>query len=99
VTPASTTKIATAVAVLDTVGPDHVLRTEAYLDAEENRVVLRGGGDVTLTTTADSADYPQVATLEDLAEETAAALDDLGLDTVAVGYDDSFFTGPDTAPG
>ena len=99
VTPASTTKIATAVAVLDTVGPDHVLRTEAYLDAEENRVVLRGGGDVTLTTTADSADYPQVATLEDLAGDTAAALDDLGLDTVTVGYDDSFFTGPDTAPG
>ena len=32
VTPASTTKIATAVTVLDTVGPDHVLRTEAYLD-------------------------------------------------------------------
>ncbi|PWV51101.1 D-alanyl-D-alanine carboxypeptidase/D-alanyl-D-alanine-endopeptidase [Nocardiopsis sp. L17-MgMaSL7] len=99
VTPASTTKIATAVAVLDTVGPDHVLRTEAHLDAEENRVVLRGGGDVTLTATADSAAYPQVATLEELAEDTAAALAERGLDTVTVGYDDSLFTGPDTAPG
>lgn len=99
VTPASTTKIATAVAVLDAVGPDHVLRTEAYLDPAENRVVLRGGGDVTLTTTADSAAYPQVATLAELAEDTAAALADLGLDTVSVGYDDSFFTGSDTGPG
>ncbi|WP_026119452.1 D-alanyl-D-alanine carboxypeptidase/D-alanyl-D-alanine endopeptidase [Nocardiopsis ganjiahuensis] len=99
VTPASTTKIATAVTVLDTVGPDHVLRTEAYLDPAENRVVLRGGGDVTLTATADSAAYPQVATLSELAEDTAAALAELGLDTVSVGYDDSLFTGSDTGPG
>ncbi|MGW5876279.1 D-alanyl-D-alanine carboxypeptidase/D-alanyl-D-alanine endopeptidase [Nocardiopsis terrae] len=99
VTPASTTKIATAVTVLDAVGPDHVLRTEAYFDPAQNRVVLRGEGDVTLTATADSAAYPQVATLEELAEDTASALADLGTDTVSVGYDDSYFTGPDTAPG
>ncbi|MEU3018331.1 MULTISPECIES: D-alanyl-D-alanine carboxypeptidase/D-alanyl-D-alanine-endopeptidase [unclassified Nocardiopsis] len=99
VTPASTTKIATAVAVLDAVGPDHRLRTEVYLDAEEDRVVLRGGGDVMLTATADSAAYPQVATLEELAGDTAAALAATGAETVSVGYDDSFFTGPDTAPG
>lgn len=99
VTPASTTKIATAVTVLDAVGPDHVLRTEAYLDAGANRVVLRGGGDTTLTATADSAAYPQVATLSELAEDTAAALAGLGLDTVSVGYDDSLFTGSDTGPG
>lgn len=99
VTPASTTKIATAVTVLDTVGPDHVLRTEAYLDPAENRVVLRGGGDATLTVTADSAAYPQVATLEELAVDTAASLVEQGVDTVTVGYDDSLFTGSDTGPG
>ena len=99
VTPASTTKIATAVAVLNAVGPDHVLRTEVYLDPEENRVVLRGGGDATLTVTADPAAYPQVATLEELAEDTVRALADQGIDTVTVGYDDSFFSGPDTGPG
>ncbi|SIO90413.1 D-alanyl-D-alanine carboxypeptidase/D-alanyl-D-alanine-endopeptidase [Nocardiopsis sp. JB363] len=99
VTPASTTKIATAVAVLDTVGPDHVLRTEAYLDPGENRVVLRGGGDATLTATADSAAYPQVATLEELAVATAESLSEQGVDTVRVGYDDSLFTGSDTGPG
>ncbi|QRN81480.1 MAG: D-alanyl-D-alanine carboxypeptidase/D-alanyl-D-alanine-endopeptidase, partial [Nocardiopsis sp. BM-2018] len=99
VTPASTTKIATAVTVLDAVGPDHVLRTEAYFDPGTNRVVLRGGGDATLTATADPAAYPQAATLSELAEDTAAALADLGSDTVSVGYDDSLFTGSETGPG
>nr|WP_171986634.1 MULTISPECIES: D-alanyl-D-alanine carboxypeptidase/D-alanyl-D-alanine-endopeptidase [Nocardiopsis] len=99
VTPASTTKIVTAVAVLDAVGPDHVLRTEAYLDPDRGRVVLRGGGDATLTATADSAAYPQVATLEELAERTAEALAAEGTDTVSLGYDDSMFTGPTSPPG
>ncbi|XKK37128.1 D-alanyl-D-alanine carboxypeptidase/D-alanyl-D-alanine-endopeptidase [Nocardiopsis sp. ARC36] len=99
VTPASTTKIATAVAVLDTVGPDHVLRTEAYLDTGANRVVLRGGGDTTLTATADSAAYPQVATLEELAARTAEALAAEGVDAVSLGYDDSLFAGPGTPEG
>ncbi|GAA1464955.1 D-alanyl-D-alanine carboxypeptidase/D-alanyl-D-alanine-endopeptidase [Nocardiopsis exhalans] len=99
VTPASTTKIATAVTVLDAVGPDHVLRTEAYFDPGANRVVLRGGGDATLTATADPAAYPQAATLSELAEDTAAALAGLGADAVSVGYDDSLFTGSETGPG
>lgn len=99
VTPASTTKIATAVAVLDAVGPDRVLTTEAYFDAAENRVVLRGGGDATLTATADSAAYPQVATLAELAAGTAEALAAEGIDTVSLGYDDSLFTGPGTPEG
>ncbi|WP_304453223.1 D-alanyl-D-alanine carboxypeptidase/D-alanyl-D-alanine-endopeptidase [Nocardiopsis sp. YSL2] len=97
VTPASTTKIATAVTVLDAVGPDHVLTTEAYFDADENRVVLRGGGDATLT--ADSEAYPQVATLAELAAGTAEALAAEGVDTVSLGYDDSLFTGPETPRG
>ncbi|MFE3458468.1 D-alanyl-D-alanine carboxypeptidase/D-alanyl-D-alanine-endopeptidase [Nocardiopsis aegyptia] len=99
VTPASTTKIATAVTVLDAVGPDHVLTTGAYFDPAENRVVLRGGGDATLTATADSGAYPQVATLAELAADTAQALAAEGVDTVSLGYDDSLFTGPETPPG
>ncbi|KOX16495.1 peptidase S13 [Nocardiopsis sp. NRRL B-16309] len=99
VTPASTTKIATAVAVLDAVGPDHVLTTGAHFDAAENRVVLRGGGDATLTATAESGAYPPLATLADLAEGTAEALAAEGVDTVSLGYDDSLFTGPETPPG
>ena len=96
--PASTTKIATAITALDTVGPDHVLTTTAHFDPEQGMVVLRGAGDPTLTTVADPAAYPQVATLEELAEDTAAALAEQGVDTVSVGYDDSLFTGPDTGP-
>ncbi|CAL9462350.1 Carboxypeptidase [Nocardiopsis dassonvillei] len=96
--PASTTKIATAIAVLDTVGPDHVLTTTVHFDSERGMAVLRGAGDATLTTTVDSAAYPQVASLEVLAERTAAALAEQGVDTVSVGYDDSLFTGPDTGP-
>ncbi|WP_394350435.1 D-alanyl-D-alanine carboxypeptidase/D-alanyl-D-alanine endopeptidase [Nocardiopsis quinghaiensis] len=99
VTPASTTKIITAVTALEAVGPDHVLSTEAHLDPEQGRVVLRGGGDATLTATADSAAYPRVATLEELAERTADALAEEGVDTVSLGYDDSMFTGPTSPPG
>ncbi|MFI6579291.1 D-alanyl-D-alanine carboxypeptidase/D-alanyl-D-alanine-endopeptidase [Nocardiopsis sp. NPDC050513] len=99
VTPASTTKIATAVTVLAAVGPDHVVHTEVYLDPDRNRVVLRGAGDTTLSETADSAAYPQVATLSELAESTASALAELGVGSVSVGYDDSHFTGPATGPG
>ncbi|MFW6640230.1 D-alanyl-D-alanine carboxypeptidase/D-alanyl-D-alanine-endopeptidase [Nocardiopsis algeriensis] len=98
-TPASTTKIATAVAVLSAVGPDRVLSTEAHLDPAGGTVVLRGGGDATLTTDRDHAGYPPVATLEELAEKTAAALAGQGIDTVSVGYDDSLFTGDTTGPG
>ena len=97
--PASTTKIATAIAALSTAGPDHRLTTEVHLDPGEGRVVLRGAGDATLTETADTAAYPQVATLKELAESTAEALEGEGMDSVSLGYDDSHFTGSDTGPG
>lgn len=99
VVPASTTKIATAVAALAAAGPDHVLRTETHFDAEADRVVLRGAGDATLTTSAEPGDYPRVATLEDLAQRTASGLAEQGVETVSLGYDDTLFTGSDTAPG
>ncbi|MDE3722459.1 D-alanyl-D-alanine carboxypeptidase/D-alanyl-D-alanine-endopeptidase [Nocardiopsis sp. N85] len=99
VTPASTTKIATAVTILDTVGPDHVLTTTAHFDSARGMVVLRGVGDTTLTTTVDSAAYPQVATLEELAVRTAAALGAQDVGTVSIGYDDSLFTGSALGPG
>lgn len=97
--PASTTKIATAIAVLSTAGPDHRLTTEVHLAPEEDRLVLRGAGDATLTATADTGAYPQAATLEELAESTAEALEEQGVSSVSLGYDDSHFTGSDTGPG
>lgn len=97
--PASTTKIVTAVAALSALGPDHVLRTEAYLDPGADRIVLRGVGDAMLTTTTDPGAYPRPATLEELAERTAEALVEEGVTSVSLGYDDSLFTGPETGPG
>lgn len=97
--PASTTKIVTAVAALWALGPDHVLSTETRLDPGGGRVVLRGSGDAMLTTSAEDETYPRRATLEDLAERTAAALAEEGLTSVSLGYDDSLFTGPETGPG
>nr|WP_239647254.1 D-alanyl-D-alanine carboxypeptidase/D-alanyl-D-alanine-endopeptidase [Nocardiopsis baichengensis] len=95
--PASTTKIATALTVLDSPGPDARIATEAVLDGE--RLVLVGGGDPTLTTDADPGAYPRPATLALLAERTARALEDQGVDAVDLGYDDSLYPGSATGPG
>lgn len=97
--PASTTKIVTSVAVLDTVGPDHRLRTEVHSGADPGQIVLRGSGDATLTPVADPGTHPRRATLEDLAVRTAQALEAQGIDSVRLGYDDSLFTGPELGPG
>ena len=97
VTPASTTKVATAVAVLASAGPDHRIATRAVFDGE--RLILVGGGDPTLTPEADDETYPRPATLRSLAEKAATELTALGVDSVPVGYDDSLYPGPDTGPG
>ncbi|MER6911085.1 D-alanyl-D-alanine carboxypeptidase/D-alanyl-D-alanine-endopeptidase [Streptomyces sp. NPDC000594] len=65
-TPASTIKIATAVAALDALGPEHRIATTVV--ASGDRLTLVGGGDATLTRAA----------LRTLAERTARALADRG---------------------
>jgi D-alanyl-D-alanine carboxypeptidase/D-alanyl-D-alanine-endopeptidase (penicillin-binding protein 4) len=95
--PASTTKIVTAVAALHAAGPDERVHTDAVLDGD--RVVLVGGGDPTLTAEVDPDRYPRVATLEELAEDTATALAEQGVTSVSVGYDDTLYPGSDMAPG
>ncbi|WP_338106473.1 D-alanyl-D-alanine carboxypeptidase/D-alanyl-D-alanine endopeptidase [Streptomyces coelicoflavus] len=52
-TPASTTKIATAVAALTAMGPDHRLTTRTALEPDTGELVLVGGGDPTLTARED----------------------------------------------
>ncbi len=79
-TPASTTKLATAVAALGALGPGHRLTTTAVVTGHD-RVVLVGGGDPTLT-------------LNGLAADTAAALKARGTTTVSLGYDTSLYSGP-----
>ncbi|KND28813.1 D-alanyl-D-alanine carboxypeptidase/D-alanyl-D-alanine endopeptidase, partial [Streptomyces stelliscabiei] len=91
-TPASTTKIATAVAALSAVGPDHRIETRAVLAPDSTEVVLVGGGDPTLTAHQDTGGY---ASLRTLADETAAALDERHLKKITLTHDTSLYEGPE----
>ncbi|CAM5491400.1 D-alanyl-D-alanine carboxypeptidase OS=Streptomyces canus OX=58343 GN=AQI96_41310 PE=3 SV=1 [Streptomyces canus] len=94
-TPASTTKIATAVAALSALGADHRLVTRAALEADTKELVLVGGGDPTLTARADAGGW---ASLRELAEETATALKKRGLTTVTLSYDKTLYAGSEIHP-
>ncbi|MFD0898829.1 D-alanyl-D-alanine carboxypeptidase/D-alanyl-D-alanine endopeptidase [Actinomadura sediminis] len=102
-TPASTTKLATSVAALASVGPEHRITTRVVRSAGGG-IVLVGGGDPTLTALPaspedDSPQFsPQFASLDDLAKQTAAALKKAGIGQVRVDYDASAYQGPGAAP-
>ncbi|WP_060903860.1 D-alanyl-D-alanine carboxypeptidase/D-alanyl-D-alanine endopeptidase, partial [Streptomyces europaeiscabiei] len=91
-TPASTTKIATAVAALSAVGPDHRIETRTVLAPDSAEVVLVGGGDPTLTAHKDTGGY---ASLRTLADETATALDKRHLNEITLSHDTSLYEGPE----
>jgi serine-type D-Ala-D-Ala carboxypeptidase/endopeptidase (penicillin-binding protein 4) len=98
-TPASTAKLATAVAALAVLGGGARFTTRV-VQAAPGRVVLVGGGDPTLAATAYPAgDYPQPATLASLAAATARELKADGQTSVRVSFDTSLYTGPGLAPG
>lgn len=90
--PASTMKVLTSMAALDTLGADHRFITSVL--ASGKQVVLVGGGDPLLTDKrSKSAARP--ASLQALARSTAAALAAAGVDRIRLGYDASRFSGPD----
>ncbi|MFJ8045025.1 D-alanyl-D-alanine carboxypeptidase/D-alanyl-D-alanine-endopeptidase [Kitasatospora sp. NPDC096147] len=102
-TPASTTKLLTAVAALHLVPGDTRLATKVVRGAAPDEIVLVGGGDPTLSTLprADVRvgglpvdDDTAPATLADLAQRTATALKAAGVTSVKLGYDTTLFTGP-----
>ncbi|WP_435865146.1 D-alanyl-D-alanine carboxypeptidase/D-alanyl-D-alanine endopeptidase [Streptomyces spectabilis] len=98
-TPASTTKIATAVAALSAVGPDHRLSTRTVLEPGSREVVLVGGGDPTLTARKDGRYVTGFASLRDLADDTARALKKRGTKgRVTLSYDTSRYAGPAQHP-
>ncbi|MGW9207483.1 D-alanyl-D-alanine carboxypeptidase/D-alanyl-D-alanine endopeptidase [Embleya sp. NPDC055664] len=94
-TPASTTKITTAVAALTAPGPDHRIATRVVPGPTPGTIVLVGGGDPTLTA-LDGRQYNgyQPARLSDLAAATAVALKASGTTQVKLQYDTSLYTGP-----
>ncbi|MEE1756735.1 D-alanyl-D-alanine carboxypeptidase/D-alanyl-D-alanine endopeptidase [Streptomyces sp. SP18CS02] len=87
-TPASTVKVATAVAALTALGPDHRIPTTVVADPGARRITLVGGGDPTLDTTR----------LRALAKDTAAALRGRGVTGVRLFYDTSLYSGPRLHP-
>ncbi len=91
VTPASTAKLATAVAALTVLDPDLRLRTKVVRGPKPGEVVLVGGGDPTLGGRFATAGYPGTARLAGLAKGLT------GVTRVLV--DDSLFTGPRLGPG
>ncbi|WP_246078900.1 D-alanyl-D-alanine carboxypeptidase/D-alanyl-D-alanine endopeptidase, partial [Modestobacter excelsi] len=96
-TPASTAKLLTGLAVLSTLDPTDTVTTTVVAGSSPGQVVLVGGGDPTLSTTAPSTDYPGAATVADLADQVGQALG--GQPVTGVVVDNSLFTGPLTASG
>jgi D-alanyl-D-alanine carboxypeptidase/D-alanyl-D-alanine-endopeptidase (penicillin-binding protein 4) len=97
-TPASTTKLMTAVTALALLGAD--ARFATTVRQQSGTIVLVGGGDPTLAVNQyPSNDYPRPATLATLATRTAQALKAQGRGSVRLGYDTSLYTGPGLAPG
>ncbi len=87
--PASTTKIPTALAVLDALGPAHRFATTVRRGVRASDVVLVGSGDPSLS----SAQLARLATV------TATDLRARGLSRATVVVDDSLFPAPTTAIG
>ncbi|HEX6336256.1 MAG TPA: D-alanyl-D-alanine carboxypeptidase/D-alanyl-D-alanine-endopeptidase [Jiangellaceae bacterium] len=95
-TPASTLKLLVAGAVLEVLGPDVRFTTSVVPGESDDEIVLVGGGDPTLFT-ADPL-MRESTSLAELAKQTAAVLRESGVDQVALGFDDSMFSGPSINP-
>ncbi|WIM96254.1 D-alanyl-D-alanine carboxypeptidase/D-alanyl-D-alanine-endopeptidase [Actinoplanes oblitus] len=95
-TPASTTKLLTAVTALAARGPAYRLATRAVAGTSPGEVVIVGGGDPTLAINA-KGQFPGAARLDKLAAQVRKAMGDTPITKVTV--DISLFTGPETAIG
>jgi D-alanyl-D-alanine carboxypeptidase/D-alanyl-D-alanine-endopeptidase (penicillin-binding protein 4) len=89
--PASTTKLATAAAVLATRGPTYRIATRAVAGQTPGEVVLVGGGDPTLAV-GSTQTYSGAARLDRLAADVKKALG--GQPVTKVTIDGSLFSGP-----
>ncbi|WP_320782524.1 D-alanyl-D-alanine carboxypeptidase/D-alanyl-D-alanine-endopeptidase [Streptomyces sp. CRN 30] len=94
-TPASTTKIATAVAALSALGPDHRLTTRTAYEGDTGELVLVGGGDPTLTA---GKGLKGSADLRTLAAKTAKALKKNHVREVTLSYDTTLYAGSGKHP-
>jgi D-alanyl-D-alanine carboxypeptidase/D-alanyl-D-alanine-endopeptidase (penicillin-binding protein 4) len=96
--PASTLKLLTSAAALETMGTDQTFAT-TVVSAGPRQIVLVGGGDPLLSATRPAKDdYPRPADVVTLARATATKLLAGGTTRVRLGYDATLFTGPDVSP-
>lgn len=96
VVPASTTKIATALAALVVLPHDRRLRTRVLTGSQPGDVVLVGAGDPTLAGAHPVSSYPRPARLVDLARSVRTALGAVPVRRVLV--DDALYAGPRLGP-
>ncbi|MFF7976696.1 D-alanyl-D-alanine carboxypeptidase/D-alanyl-D-alanine-endopeptidase [Streptomyces sp. NPDC007905] len=89
-TPASTTKIATALAALSALGADHRFTTRTALEPGTEELVLVGGGDPTLTAHPKADGW---ASLRTLAAGTAKVLGQRGVHKITLSYDTTLYSG------
>ena len=94
--PASTTKLLTAAAVLEALGPQTRFRTTVTRAGRQ--IFLVGGGDPQLTTQPVAPAVNADASLSRLARLTAQALTDEGIDSVKLRFDATLFSGPAVQP-
>ncbi len=95
-TPASTIKVVTTMAALDSLDAARRFVTRT-VHTGDGRVVLVGGGDPLLTDKASSSTYKK-ASLQALAKATVASLKAAKLKRVALRYDPTLFSGPTFSP-
>jgi D-alanyl-D-alanine carboxypeptidase/D-alanyl-D-alanine-endopeptidase (penicillin-binding protein 4) len=95
--PASTNKTLTAAAALLTLDRDARLTTRVFSGAKPGVVVLKGGGDQTLSAAPPGQDtwYRDAARISDLADQVRRS----GIDATTVQVDVSAYSGPTMAPG
>lgn len=97
--PASTMKLLTGTAAIESLGADRTFRTSVVQGKRTRQIVLVGGGDPFLTATPPDDDtYPRPADIRTLARETAETLAEDGRSKVRLDFDDSLFSGPAVNP-
>ena len=95
--PASTNKVLTTAAALLALDRDARLTTRVMASGQPGVVVLKGGGDPTLSAAPAGQDtwYKHAARISDLADQVRRS----GIDVTTVQVDISAYSGPTMAPG
>ena len=100
ITPASTAKLLTSTAALESLGPMARFRTSVTWSTASHQLVLVGGGDPFLASTPrlGRVGYPNRADVVTLAQRTVRKLKAMNVTRARLSFDDSYFSGPSVNP-